>query len=183
MKVNTKCVSVDSCSVIENGSTWSRLKGQFLMLVLIVLCVPTIATASKERYVIDFGDSHIRGHKGEVTTVFLKKCLKEQYPWLDLKKSNISKVVLVAKSKKGKGSAQLRVGDRMTSMYQIKGSSRSFRDGRKSSFDHLVFKHPSGNSRGPWQMNLQGNLIVKKVVVEIENRKWPGHGRRWRSNW
>lgn len=181
MKVSNRQILVVPFPVIKYSAQWGGLKYSFLLLALILFLVPCTAIASNKRYVIDFDDSHIRGPRGEVTAIFLKKSLKEQYPRLDLENSKISRVVLVAKSKKGKGTARLRVGSWMTGMHRIKGSSRSFKASSRSSFDRVSFNHPYGSSRGPWQVHLKGNLVVRKVIVEIEDHSWQQHHNRWRS--
>lgn len=183
MKVSKNWMSVDSLSVLRNGGKSSVLGRSVMILTLLIFLVPCLAAASKERYVIDFGDRHISKHKGARATIFLKKSLKEQYPWLDLNKSELRKVVLVARSRNGRGAVQFRVGDWLTGMHPIKGSSHSFTKRPRVPFDRIAFHHPTGKSRGPWQLHLKGNVIIRKVIVEIENPKWRQHHRRWSYNW
>jgi len=151
---------------------FSQLK-VLCVALLILLTLPMSAMASRERYVIDFDDSHIRGYRGEKATIFLKKSLKAQYPWVRLADLELEKVVLVAKSKKGRGGAGLRVGRWTTDMYGVDGSPRQFHDNGRSTFDRVKFWNPSKNSNGPWQLEVKGNLIVRKVVLMVRD-----HGRR-----
>lgn len=183
MNMSKKQMSVGSLSVMSNGSTFGVWGRSVLTLALLIFILPCLAAASQERYVIDFGDRHISRHKGGHETIFLKKSLKEQYPWIDLKNSDLRKVVLVAKSKNGRGAVQFRLGDWLTGMHPIKGSSHSFQKGRRTPFDRIAFHHPYGKSRGPWQLHLKGNLVIRKVIVEIENHKWRRHDRKWSYNW
>ena len=146
-----------------------------LLIVLVTICLqPMGAYAARTKYVLDFRDSHIRAHRGEVTTLLLKKTLKAQYPWVELGNVDLRKVVLIAKSKKGRGSARLRIGQRWTPKYQVEGDPRSFRRYQRYTFDRIHFRLPSANDRGPWQIDLQGNFIVRKVVIVVED-----HWRRY----
>jgi len=179
MKASKKQFSVTSFSSSKSAVKKTGFALPVLALALMIFLVPINAMASRDRYVVDFDDSNIRGHKGQAATIFLKKSFKDQYPWVDLSNVDIRKVVLVAKSKKGRGGAQLRVGNRVTDMYQVAGSPHSFRDDRRYTFDRIHFRNPSGNSRGPWQIDLIGNLIVRKVVLEVDDRTWRRPHKRW----
>ncbi len=141
-----------------------------LLIAFMVICLqPVGAYAARTKYVLDFRDSHIRAHRGEITTLLLKKTLKAQYPWAELGNVDLRKVVLIAKSKKGRGSARLRIGQRWTPRYRVDGNPQSFHRYQRYTFDRIHFRLPSANARGPWQIDLQGNFIVRKVVVVVED--------------
>lgn len=142
------------------------------MVLLMVIVWPFSAQAARERFVLDFDDAHIRGHQGEPVTIFLRKAFHEQYPRVELRDMDLQKVVLVAKSKRGKGRAHLRVGEWRTDSYAVAGRPVDFRDGRKITFDRVRFHNPSHGSYGPWQIDLQGNFIVRKVVLELDNYRY-----------
>lgn len=184
MKTRENTVSANSLPVMKRAVKKAGFSVPLLAALLMIFLIPFNAMASQERFVLDFNDSHIRGHKGEAATLFLKRSLKQQYPGAEISNMDLRKVVLVAKSKKGRGGAQLRVGDRATSMYEVYGHPGSFQNDRRSSFDRVRFQNPSNNSQGPWQIDLKGNFIVRKVVLEVENHSRPRHQRVWgRSNW
>lgn len=147
-----------------------------------LFCIPAWVMALQERFVLDFNDSHIRSHKGEGATIFLKKSLKEQYPWVQVSDLKLKKVVLVAKSKQGRGGADLRVGKRATDMYEVGGRPRSFHNNDRGSFDRVKFGNPSHSSKGRWQLGLRGNLIVRKVVLVVDNHRKREHYSRWDRN-
>ena len=97
---------------------------------------------------------------------------------------DLCKVVLIAKSKKGQGGAKLKVGDSTTSMHKVDGHPKSFENDRRASFDRVKFHNPSNNSRGPWQVDLKGNFIARKVVLEVEDHSGSRHHMGWRiHNW
>jgi len=88
----------------------------------------------------------------------------------------------VAKSKQGRGGAGLRVGKRATDMQGVGGRPSSFHNNHRSSFDRVKFCNPSHGSRGPWQLGLRGNFIVRKVVLIVDNHRKRDHHRRWNMN-
>jgi hypothetical protein len=184
MKTRENSVSVNSLPASKKAVRKAGFSFALLAALLMIFLVPVNAMASRERFVLDFNDSHIRGHKGEPATLFLKKSLKQLYPRAKISNMDLRKVVLFAKSKKGKGGASLRVGDRATSMYQVNGNPRSFKNERRASFDKVKFHNPSNNSKGPWQVDLDGNFIVRKVVIEVEDHSWSRHHMAWgRYQW
>ena len=180
MKTRENSLSVNSLPAKERTVRKAGFSFALLTALLMMFLVPVNGMASRERFVLDFNDSHIRGHKGEPATLFLKKSLKQQYPRAKISNMDLRKVVLFAKSKKGKGGASLRVGDRVTSMYRVNGHPKSFKNERRASFDRVKFRNPSNNSRGPWQVDLDGNFIVRKVVIEVEDHSWSRHHMAWR---
>lgn len=183
MRVIKQAMSKNNISAKKNN--WKQNVVRSLLFALLMLsCIPALAMAGQERFVLDFNDSHIRGHKGEGATIFLKRSLKEQYPWVKVSDLDLKKVVLVAKSKKGRGGAGLRVGKWETDMSTVGGSSRSFHDNGRNSFDRVKFWNPSRSSRGPWQLGLRGNFIVKKIVLVVDNHRRRDRYSRWdRNHW
>ncbi len=177
MKTRENTKSVNSLPVMKSAVKETGYSVFLLAALLMIFLVPFNAMASRERFVLYFNDSHIRGHNGDSATLFLKKSLKQQYPRADISNMDLRKVVLVAKSKMGKGGAQLRVGNRATTAYKVDGHPRSFQNYRPHSFDRISFQNPSNNSRGPWQVDLKGNFIVRKVVLEVDDHSRSRHHR------
>lgn len=180
MKTRENSLSVNSLPASKSAVRKGEFSFALLAALVMIFLVPVNGLASRERFVLDFNDSHIRGYKGEPATLFLKKSLKQQYPGAKISNMDLRKVVLFAKSKKGKGGASLRVGERATSMYRVNGQPRSFKKERRASFDRVNFRNPSKSSRGPWQVDLDGNFIVRKVVIEVEDHSWSRHHMAWR---
>jgi hypothetical protein len=154
----------------KNGEIVWGLRVLFAAL-LIVLTVPLSSMAAGERYVLDFNDTQIRGYQREGATIFLKKSLKAQYPGARIDNMELEKVVLVAKSKMGHGGAKLKVGRWESDRYGVGGSPRVFHERDRHSFDRVQLQNPSNNSRGPWQLDLKGNLIVRKIVLVVREHK------------
>lgn len=156
----------------------SLIHGAFFFLFAVTLLVPSIAGAARERYVLDFNDTFIRSYHKNPATIFLKRTLKAQYPGVNIRDMKLRKVVLVAKTKKGLGGAELRVGQDRSSNHRVYGNPWEFNDSGRYTFDRVRFRNPARDSHGPWQVNLWGNFVVRKIVLVVdENRNHRHHGR------
>lgn len=152
-----------------------------LLAFSFLLFFPLQAMADEERLVLDFGDSHVRSSRGYASTLYLKKALSEQYPWINVSDYRLRKVVVVAKTKMGRGDVQLRVGPELTGHYRVAGSPRNFHDNDRRSFDRVRIHNPFKDSWGPWQLLLNGNFKVRKVVLVVEERRGRHYGRHYGS--
>lgn len=179
MKAIDMTVMADSLQAENKQSQKNILRPTVMAALLLIFLLPITALATTERYVLQFYDNHILSYQNQPATLFLKKSLKQQYPNVDIAHMELKKVVLVAKTNQGRGGAQLRVGDWLTKRHIVNGQPRFFQDHRPFSFDRIAFNNPSRFSNGPWQVDLNGNFIVRKVVVEVENHSWSRHHMRW----
>ena len=149
----------------KNEIIKGRTLAVFIFLTALFL-LPISALAELERYVLDFGDLHIGGRRGQPTTLMLKRALKQQYPWINTRNLTLRNVILVAKSRVGKGHAQLRVGSRLSDFYRVAGHPKSFKKNHRKTYDRVRMYSPTYNSRGPWQINLSGNFKVRKMTID-----------------
>lgn len=172
MKMNLNNTNVRTVQSGQKLKFAVKTAATVFMLLLLALMNPLLGHAARQRYVLEFDDVHIQGYRGEPATIFLKKAFRQQYPSLELTDMGLRKIVLVAKSKKGHGEAQLRVGEYLSESSAVAGRPIDFRDRRKITFDRVRLINPSSSSYGPWQLQLQGNFIVRKVVVELDNYRW-----------
>ncbi|MFN2355052.1 MAG: hypothetical protein ABR512_11080 [Desulfopila sp.] len=151
-----------------------------ILAVLVLLCLPLNAAAGndrqRERFILNFGDSHIRGGRGEVAPIFLKKAMQRQYPRVNVSQYRLKKVVLVAKTQHGRGGAQLRVGPKVTGFHGVGGHPRGFNKNHRKSFDRVGIHNPFNQSYGPWQLLLKGNFKVRKVALVVEERHTNRYG-------
>lgn len=158
----------------------SRSLACCILAVLVLLCLPLNAAAGnggqRERFILNFGDSHIRGQRGGVAPIFLKKALHRQHPWVNVSEYRLKKVVLVAKTKHGQGGAQLRVGPKVTGFQGVGGHPRGFHRNHPKSFDRVRIHNPFNQSWGPWQLLLKGNFKVRKVALVVEKRRSHRYG-------
>lgn len=144
--------------------------------LLALLVLPAIAAADSERYVLRFNDIHLRGYHNDPAKLFLKVALRQQYPWVNPADLRLKRVTLVGKSKHGRGRARLKVGANRTDQYRVGGQIYDFDSPARYSFDRVTMKNPVKGSRGPWQVQLRGNFVVRKVVLEVREKE---HRRRW----
>jgi hypothetical protein len=151
--------------------------------LLLLLLFPLQAMAGTDRLVLDFGDGHFRSGRGYSSTLFLKKALLEQYPGINISDYRLRKVVVVAKSKIGRGDVQLRVGPEVTDRYRVAGDPRGFYSDHPRSFDRVRIHNPFADSWGPWQLLLNGNFKVRKVVLVVEQRHPRRHGHHHGHNY
>ena len=170
-KLGSKCKRM----IGMNGSK-TGVKLSYCVILFFLFALPMNVMAAKERYVLDFGDRYMVGIRGDSATLYLKKALRNQYPGIDVTNFRLLKVVLLAKTKKGRGVAQLRVGPEVSEFYRVAGRSKGFRHNKLDSFDRVSIENPYNNSRGPWQLNLQGKFKVRKVVLVVEERKRSHYG-------
>ncbi len=167
-------------SAFKNKSfnRWSKI---LLGVALFFTLAPAAAVAAMEKYVLDFGGSNIHALHGKAATLMLKKTLREQYPWVNISDLELRRVFLVAKTKKGKGQAWLRVGPVVSKIHRVNGHPRVYRDDHRASYDSVRIDNPASDSWGAWQLFLEGKFKVRKVVLIVDNHDrdfWHGYHRK-----
>jgi len=176
MKRNKEKLGSKWQKMIGINDSKTRVKLSYCVILFFLFAFPMNVMAAKEKYVLDFGDQFMNGTRGDSATLYLKKALRNQYPGIDVTDFRLLKVVLLAKTKKGRGVAQLRVGPEVSEFYRVAGRPRGFRHNNRDSFDRISIENPYNNSRGPWQLNLQGKFKVRKVILIVEERKRRHYG-------
>lgn len=153
-----------------------------VLLMLFISCslFPRALYANQERLVLKYHDSHFQGGRGNPARVNVKEALRSQFPGLRVKKLSLKKVIVMAKSRHGRGTVSLGVGQQQTRSYQVGGTPHGFNNGGKQSFDKIMIANPSGGSHGQWNLFLHGNLVVRKVVVVAERHHF--QGEQWRDD-
>lgn len=135
-----------------------------------LLALPLTGFAQSHHLEIDFNDSRIRSNHDQPATLHLKRALLDRYPGLVPSDLHLRKAVLVARSRYGRGTARLRVGEQVTAPHQVGGGGHEYDDHRFSPFHRIRLVNPSFGSRGPWQILLDGGFVVHKVIVVAEDR-------------
>ena len=118
-----------------------------------------VATSTK-RVRIDMGGQLMT----QESTIFLKRELRRM--GYDVRNADLKRVVLVAKSKRGRGQAKLVVGQNATFADNVGPAQNGlgFQSERPASYNRIPFRH-SGDSRGRWQIQMRGRIKVKAVIV------------------
>ncbi len=119
-----------------------------------------------KKLVLQYDGQHLRGQN----TLFLKRKIKQQYPMMKLFKKQLLKVKLVAKTKLGRGTATLKVGQGFSNSQIVDGTPRLFFRNGPRTYDRVFFQNPNAfdQSKGVWQIKLRGNFKIGKVVVFLK---------------
>lgn len=108
------------------------------------------------------------------STIYLKQMLQNQYGVMP-RNFELERVVLVAKTRQGRGTAALKVGNWTSYPERVNGNPYDFNSNEPYTFDRVRFENNSGRfNDGVWQLLLRGNFKVKRVVVFVKRK---GHGR------
>lgn len=141
-----------------------------LALFSAILLAPVFAHAQK--LVLEYGDVPINGQG----TLFLKRDLQTRYPSVSLMNLQVARVILLAKSAHGQGRATLVVDQVPSNPATIPGVQEDFQDPSDYTFSRIELLPPTPVSRGVLQIQLQGNIKVRKVVVVTRDHFGPGPG-------
>jgi len=101
------------------------------------------------------------------STLFLKREL--QALGHNVRGKKLKKVVLVSKSKRGRGQAELMVGQSSMGSKNVAGSQGGlgFQNDRPASYNRVKW-NLNGRTPGAWQIHMNGRIKVKAVIVELK---------------
>ena len=101
------------------------------------------------------------------STIFLKRELKNM--GYKVRNKKLRKVVLVAKSKRGRGQAELMIGQNYKPAKTIAMAQDGFgfQSDRPASYNRIKWR-AQGNTQGPWQIHMRGRIKVKAVIVVLQ---------------
>ncbi|MCB9025874.1 MAG: hypothetical protein H6625_06125 [Bdellovibrionaceae bacterium] len=116
-----------------------------------------------ERLVIEMGDSL---YQGRDNIIYLKRELMAIYPRMDFQNMELDGVRIVAKSRHGMGTAELVVGQVGKDRKRVGGRPEDFHSNWPYTYDRVELDN-YGSSMGAWQIHLDGNIKVKRVVVFV----------------
>lgn len=143
----------------------------FVISWIVVVITPQSLTAQPYQLEIPFGNYQIESSPGHPATLYLKRELRHLYPDIEPSELVLRKVVLVARSRHGQGLATLRVGQSVTSPRRVGGGRHRFEGHRSMNKHRLRFPNPSLDSRGAWQMLLDGRFVINKVVLVVHKKR------------
>lgn len=136
-----------------------------LLLSIIVSLMATSAIAG-EFFLLEMGDAVLKGNQGD--TIRIKRELRNQHPGENFRKAKLMSVMMVAKSRRGRGSAQLVVGQSTTTSQAVSGGAQIWAGSDQDSFDRVLFKGPANQNGGRWQMTFTGRHKVHQLMVEVD---------------
>lgn len=142
-----------------------QLRGNFKVRQI----VAEIDMNPSQKLVLDFGHMHVKTGQGDQDTLALKRAAKQQQG-LQMNDFEIISATILAKSRRGNGKVQLKVGDQLSEPQTIAGSPAEFKGQVLSDYHQIKIQNPAGSSNGRWQMKLKGNIKVHQVVLEIKQK-------------
>lgn len=125
---------------------------------------------------LDLRDQVFRGQQ----VIPLKQIIRRQYPRLNMRDLTLKRVVLLAKSRGGRGQASLFAGGETSFSETIPGNPNEFDSNRPRSFYRVALRASQSRRgpQGPWQVNLRGNNKISAIKVVVRGRGGNGGGGR-----
>jgi len=139
------------------------------------LAFVTIAEARQHRLVLNM---HHKVYSSIIprlkSSLNLKKEIRRQYPHLrlQLKRAELNRVRLVAKSLLGSGRVKLKAGSWSSPYKRVDGDPSDFLSNANNSYDKVNFYVPNFVAhRGKWTMKFKGTIKVRRIMVNFETRR------------
>ena len=95
----------------------------------------------------------------------------------ELHEADLISVKIIAKSKRGRGTVSLLVGDKQTTPCPIEGWPQNFHRSETNTFYDIYLDNPNWDASGRWQLFFIGNIKILQVIITIEAPIKRGHGR------
>ncbi len=127
---------------------------------------PILNLNNNMRLVLQYQDQQFTGR----SVLNLRRKLRQQFPGIRLRNLTVQRVRLLAKSRRGQGTAKLIIGGFESRNKTIDGNRRGFFNSSRSTFDSVRFRLPNSfmPSGRPWRIKLRGNIIVRRVVMQLK---------------
>ncbi len=117
-----------------------------------------------QRFALDLNGQEFNSGQRE-DTIALKQLIQRRYGNVDLRGLDVTRVSVMAKSRAGQAQMKLLVGQRQSPAQRIAGNQRDYMlPGR---FHNYIFQSPGRDSGGVWQLKIQGNVKVDRIMVEV----------------
>lgn len=125
--------------------------------------IAVVVRDKTKRFAIDLNGQEFNSGQRE-DTIALKALILRKFGNVDLRGLDLTRVTVMAKSQAGRAQMSLLVGNHIGQPQQIQGNPRDyFLPGRFSTY---VFGSPGRDSAGVWQLKIQGNVKVDRILVE-----------------
>jgi len=99
------------------------------------------------------------------TALKLKALALQTNPGLDVDKASLIAVEVLAKSREGKGTLRLRVGNQQTSWAQVAGTVKTFDNNEPASYSSIKIRSPGEGSKKVWQLIINGYIKIHKITL------------------
>ncbi len=135
------------------------VKTVFLMAA--VMLTSSIAYGASS-IVLNYNGEHLRGQNT------LKLKMKARQQGISVQGMELLYVKLTAKTKMGRGTATLKVGQALSNPQVVDGYPNEFHDSGLYTYDSVWIGNPKNDSQGPWQIALKGNFKIESVELIVE---------------
>jgi hypothetical protein len=133
------------------------------LFVLALVLSPLIGHAQLQRIQLTV-DQEFQGRE----VVQLKRLILEQHPRTAIQQLQLVNVRVQAKSAAGRAQMALNVGGAVSMPQTVAGNIRDFNNWTPRSFHVHDFDAPaSPNPQGVWQLDLQGNIKIARIIVSV----------------
>ena len=134
------------------------------LTAMALAAIATNAAPEKKRITLKFNHEQFK----QESVIKLKREIKKLHPNMDFSKFDLKRVVLLAKSKKGKAEAYLKIGQYESAVESIDGNQFDFSSNQ--GYSPVVFQSFSENDNGVWQIHMKGNIKVKRINLVAEKK-------------
>jgi len=125
--------------------------------------IAVVVRDKTKRFALDLRGQEFNSGQRE-DTVALKALIQRQYGNVDLRGLDLTRVTVMAKSQMGRARMSLLVGNQFSQPQLIRGNPRDyFLPGR---FSTHIFASPGRDPAGVWQLKIQGNVKIDRILVE-----------------
>ncbi|OFZ24299.1 MAG: hypothetical protein A2381_04695 [Bdellovibrionales bacterium RIFOXYB1_FULL_37_110] len=127
-----------------------------------------------ERIRLDFFGTEFSGDN----IIRLKQEILRVHPYINLREHKIKRVILMAKSQFGRGTAALFIDGHRSYPEIINGNPVNYNNNAPHTFDRVTLENTLMDSNSPdgvWQVLLNGNIKIDSVIVVLERR----FGNHW----
>lgn len=105
----------------------------------------------------------------------LKALALQSNPGLDIDKASLVAVEVLAKSRQGKGTLRLRVGNQQTIWAKVAGAEKEFDNNEPDSYSSIKIRSPEEGKKKVWQLIINGYLKIQKIILYMtETELTPG---------
>ncbi|OFZ22977.1 MAG: hypothetical protein A2202_07665 [Bdellovibrionales bacterium RIFOXYA1_FULL_36_14] len=162
---------------INDGSRgeWELyLKGIVRIKRIVLLMERSFSQNPAERIQLNFFGAEFNG----ANTIRLKQEIMREYPYINLREHKIKRVILMAKSQVGRGTAALFIDGHRSYPEMINGNPASYHDNAPYTFSRVVLENTLMDTNAPdgvWQVLLNGNIKIDSIAVVLERR----FGNHW----
>ncbi len=131
--------------------------------------MPLVVSAQVQRVQLE-----VNSQSSGQEVIRLKQLIQQQHPRANLANVQIQSVEVQAKSRQGQAMMRLNIGGTYSAAQNIDGNPQTFNSDLPRTFSRLNFQAPPrANQNGVWQLEMQGQIKVARIVVSLSTQRVP----------